>query len=533
MGDEGIKIFYCVYCQDVASLRMGDFAQFHNHMETVHRVFYEFDILLAINFIERIDKEDIIEKVKINVGKVKKKVLKDNRDLEKVLPSKETTFSTQQSIVVDKNLSNEANTSEKVLVSSLLSSTELIKGFQETPVPGEDQIEQKITTDTNIEAPPINKQITENPDGVACDMCGKWFSEYGLKYHQRSSKECAKNITKCDDCSRTFLNQKSVRKHIKFYQVKGKSCRKQVLDLTCKNCTKFFASRLSLVNHKFKPTPCEKIITCKCGKLVKESMFKRHVLGKNCQQDVELKCKQCLKEFISAQKARSHYKRTEVNPGICQKRVACQKCEKKMSEEDYSGHRCILVTADLKCKDCLYTFSSKLGMKLHLQNAENACRKRIKCDKCGVTVREIVYAKHISRDCVALPCDRCGEKFKRREMKLHKQRKTMCKPIVTKCEFCDEVTDDHTAYQKHMQVIHNIFNKNLEIKTEFHNLKTELANVKLEEKMEYNVCFGCDKNFEKEFDVLIHQKMKKDCPAYDPNIDCSVKNKKKPLFVSY
>ena len=36
-------------------------------METVHRVFYEFEILLAVNFIEREEKADIIEMVRRKV----------------------------------------------------------------------------------------------------------------------------------------------------------------------------------------------------------------------------------------------------------------------------------------------------------------------------------------------------------------------------------------------------------------------------------------------------------------------------------
>ena len=62
------KSFYCVFCRDIASLRMGDFAQFQQHMEGVHRVHYEYDILLAVNFIERAEKDAIIERVKRKVG---------------------------------------------------------------------------------------------------------------------------------------------------------------------------------------------------------------------------------------------------------------------------------------------------------------------------------------------------------------------------------------------------------------------------------------------------------------------------------
>merc|ERR1719318_1498852 len=62
------KSFYCVFCREIASLRMGDFPQFQQHMEGVHKVYYEYDILLAVNFIERSEKDTIIERVKRKVG---------------------------------------------------------------------------------------------------------------------------------------------------------------------------------------------------------------------------------------------------------------------------------------------------------------------------------------------------------------------------------------------------------------------------------------------------------------------------------
>jgi len=226
-----------------------------------------------------------------------------------------------------------------------------------------------------------------------------------------------------------------------------------------------FQHMLSYIRHKNKSKPCQKIITCNhCGKLIQENKFERHRSGNVCKKKFDLKCKLCLDVFSSRGAAIWHYKKLEKDPQICRKRVVCQKCESKMSEKDLTKHRCFSVPADLKCKDCLNTFANKRSMTLHLEKADTSCRKRIKCGKCGVKVREKVFDRHILSDCVAVACERCGEKFKRKQLKIHKERKKQCKSINSKCEFCDAIISDDDGYQKHMQDIHNIFNMKFEQK---------------------------------------------------------------------
>ena len=64
-----IKSFYCVFCKDITRLKVGDFDQFQEHMKNVHKVYYEFDILLSVNFIDKGEKDAIIEKVKLRLIK--------------------------------------------------------------------------------------------------------------------------------------------------------------------------------------------------------------------------------------------------------------------------------------------------------------------------------------------------------------------------------------------------------------------------------------------------------------------------------
>ena len=57
------KTFFCVFCKDIAALVVGNLEVFRRHMISVHQVFYQFEILLAINFIDKEGKQKIIESV--------------------------------------------------------------------------------------------------------------------------------------------------------------------------------------------------------------------------------------------------------------------------------------------------------------------------------------------------------------------------------------------------------------------------------------------------------------------------------------
>ena len=61
----GCQIFCCVFCKDPATLSLKDFHGFRTHMETVHNIFYQFDLLLACNFLDKDDQAMVVEKAKV------------------------------------------------------------------------------------------------------------------------------------------------------------------------------------------------------------------------------------------------------------------------------------------------------------------------------------------------------------------------------------------------------------------------------------------------------------------------------------
>ena len=53
----------CLLCKGAISVRSGNLDKFKVHVESAHDVFYDHDILIAINFLEAHEKEVIIAKV--------------------------------------------------------------------------------------------------------------------------------------------------------------------------------------------------------------------------------------------------------------------------------------------------------------------------------------------------------------------------------------------------------------------------------------------------------------------------------------
>ena len=112
-----------------------------------------------------------------------------------------------------------------------------------------------------------------------------------------------------------------------------------------------------------------------------------------------------------------------------------------------------------------------------------------------------------------MPCERCGERFTESKLKKHKERKRMCHPRSEQntfkipsppaeipkvqqmrnginCDICDEEVGSLTSLKYHIQKAHR----------------------------QDIVCQGCSKTFGCDKDLIFHKKRKKDCPAYDPDL---------------
>ena len=81
----------CLLCNATISVRLGNFHKLNSHLEVNHDVFFQQDLLMALNFLEDHERDVIIEKVlprmKLTLNNAKnldkKDVLKKKLDIEK------------------------------------------------------------------------------------------------------------------------------------------------------------------------------------------------------------------------------------------------------------------------------------------------------------------------------------------------------------------------------------------------------------------------------------------------------------------
>ena len=557
-------------------------------MESIHRVYYEFDILLAVNFIDRGEKDEIIEKVKRKVGGeeevveeekiVKRSVIqpvpKKVQSNEFVRPLKNGFSEPFSKVTIEKitkkpvhNKPKEALLKEEAIwdnISIENVSLELQKQDTLATPPGPPSFPMKMANGLQIipvhKARPWNRVSNVNDEVIVisdtttasllpktdvieqketkpqpklykcgkcekvfaiksslqkheekkfscerkCDKCNKRFNNPGdLRTHQEKGKNCVKTVLKCEDCPKEFSSQKLFTLH----KARRRTCKKQ--DLKCENCLKWFSSSGGLISHKNRDKPCKKTVGCeKCGKLMHEVKYAKHIGSRGCSVAIDLKCNGCLKTFASRVGARQHYKKRELKPSMCKTRIDCEKCGKRFKEEKLKVHllrKCIFDEDDLKCKNCLKIFSTIQAAKNHKAKPEG-CKKRIICEKCKKRFKEEQYKKHTIRSCIPMPCERCGERFNDFAMKKHLERKRVCNTSGLKCDVCDSILMDADTLMKHM-----LEHQGLTATPKLFQPKEENLVIAKEENF---ACTGCDKRFSRQMHLDLHQQRKKDCPAF-------------------
>ena len=59
-----MKNFYCVFCKDISSFRIDEIYEYENHLNIIHTVSYDHDILKLVNFIDKEKKSNVIYQAK-------------------------------------------------------------------------------------------------------------------------------------------------------------------------------------------------------------------------------------------------------------------------------------------------------------------------------------------------------------------------------------------------------------------------------------------------------------------------------------
>ena len=197
-----------------------------------------------------------------------------------------------------------------------------------------------------------------------------------------------------------------------------------------------------------------------------------------------------------------------------EKDYTCQYCLSRFSRKEARDNH--IKNIHLKeqtyfCKVCGKELASKNGLESHMNSHTD--QKKYKCPEC-----EKIYNFHSN---LLKHCRAKGHKFP--EPEAEQPTKNIESPLTTKCTICHKyvlhferhmnvyhcrkfkchkcnfTTDRKDSLDKHMQLIHKLFNK---------KLGSISKNLKAKDK--YG-CFDCGNEYDKEEDIVDHITMLKDC----------------------
>ena len=413
---------------------MGDFPQFQQHMEGVHKVYYEYDILLAVNFIERSEKDTIIERVKRKVGGGggEEEDVKEVRKTLEIKPAKPPSQGTVRQLnpfskVTIEKISNKTDLTKDAGNSQVFLKQESIweKAGQkmnfnfnkvpEKPIlspPGptssnklqiirikseSSSVDSKNVAPTSAKLSMVKSQPTENHeenpihngDRLSCQKCKKKFSQLGkLKKHMAKKNDCEKV---CGKCGKEFDMPGKLRQHMKML--------KPCVAPKCNLCGKSFGSEKLYWHHRSRRISCVPLKCEDCPmEFTSKKLFKLHKERRRTCKKQTLNCTNC-KKWFSPPKALGSHMNKEI---LCKKMIDCETCGMIVRESKFEKHsqgkRCN-VPVDRKCKNCLRTFGTKASARQHYKRQAvnpNACRKRLECEKCGRRLRQELYERYIS-----------------------------------------------------------------------------------------------------------------------------------------
>ena len=185
----------CLLCNATISVRIGNYGKLKLHMETNHDVFYEQDLLMALNFLEDHEREVIIEKVLprmdfcLNKAKVidKKGGLKIKLDIEKRLFSDDS----KEAYMVEEENDSDGNGVEESLEKDRIDFEDVIEDESQQENP-----EKKMRLD---ESSPIEASLE-----ISLDESDDILIDGGGRKNEKPPQMLGKDEVKCVLCHNVF-----------------------------------------------------------------------------------------------------------------------------------------------------------------------------------------------------------------------------------------------------------------------------------------------------------------------------------------
>jgi len=218
----------CLLCKGSVSVRAGNLEKFKVHVESDHDVFYDHDILIAINFLEAHEKEVIIEKVLPRMRMIFNEVSFSNRKtsiddklaIEKRLLEKDGE---------DEELETLDHAPKKAKYADRENESSKIQRKEEINLEdSEDEDEKNDEKREERDMPLASETLTENiqPTGILqnqsdsagefsdCDVCHQSIRKSVLDFHRKSHFSEAKANVECQHCGKV-MQKTSMWRHMK------------------------------------------------------------------------------------------------------------------------------------------------------------------------------------------------------------------------------------------------------------------------------------------------------------------------------
>lgn len=358
-------------------------------------------------------------------------------------PTKCTSTSTAVPVkkpkeAVEQSLSTLETVDEK---SSPLDGNAMEAEGQRTPKKAKKKRDRSAPKIREIRAPLVELMMRMNL--LICDVCGVEKSTFlELNKHFLAAHKRRAYLA-C--CNRRFCSIEAYD-HMKYHM--------DMDTFKCDQCDHKSKSARSLIQHKnaFHLAPggykyyCE---TCGKGYLVL-SLYKRHLLKHVPIEQTNFKCELCGKGFHDDFKLKRHVIAFHERPTS----HICEVCGKGyVTRVGLNTH--VLSHKETKTQKCDVCGKNYFYLARHKQLVHGSSQALIKCNQCGLEVKELYFKRHVERlhtNVVLHKCNTCGKEFKlRHSLRVHMD---IHLGIKYDCYFCPNQATSIQNRIKHMKEKH-------------------------------------------------------------------------------
>ena len=493
------KNLKCIFCQTQCQrtkvhFSLKELSEFKRHLEDTHYIFYEFNIIIAIQLLVNLNMEEtwFLKDIGMKTLKQPSEINnlmqicdKTSPNLQEVLPllilqedfvecsTNKETVKDFEALDIFKKIHDEIEELQPNLIETTESGS-LVETVLQSKT---DKKNDPLETNARLETFKEYKVILQKTSSSESDCQKIDILEIEQKYSKLITFDPEKQLWQCQRCSfggKVELNMKAhVEKHM------------QGVFFRCLYCNTNKSHKRNLLLHMKKhnnnlyfPCPfCQREFNNK-------GTFKKHILKFHAEQDPELTittfkslnivkhiCKQCTKAFRQMGNLRRHtaYIHNEEKPYMCSK---CQKSFKR--SDDIKRHdRTHTSEKPWHCKQCLNTFKSLCDLKRHtrkhLRGKPYICET---CNKAFATSKGLLKhgPTHISKICQhcmkvvdkqnflrhlkihstdkLLDCRKCSKSFKRGD-DLKRHEKSHGEETSLMCVQCQKICQTLSALKNH------------------------------------------------------------------------------------